>query len=367
MVLSVCRRISTSSRRSASSSARVPQATVPSGSSRFMHRRRDVRVGQAELAPGRERLQRRSTASWPRRSRFGRAVAGAEEHAGEAAQPVALAQPVAERPMALAAPPASPRSPRRSRRRGRRRGSGPRAARRARAAADPPRSAGRARTAPPPRDGRRPTSARAAAAGANRSTASASPAASAWCASRAGSGAPAGGAASAASAARCSAARRCGAQRLLDRHPRQLVAEGDAVGRRRSACPSRGTRRGRRARPRRPAPRAARARRAAGTRRPRPAAPRAVALRRAARARTASRTVGGISPIAAGQHLGEEERVARRAAVELVGVDAVRLGELRDGVAARAAAARSARSPAPWPARRARPAAGGAASSSSSR
>ena len=36
--------------------------------------------------------------------------------------------------------------------------------------------------------------------------------------------------------------------------------------------------------------------------------------------------------VAAREHLGEEERVARRAAVELVGVDAVRLGELRDGV-----------------------------------
>ena len=38
MVLSACRRISTSSRRSASSSARAPHATVPSASSRFMHR-----------------------------------------------------------------------------------------------------------------------------------------------------------------------------------------------------------------------------------------------------------------------------------------------------------------------------------------
>ena len=64
--------------------------------------------------------------------------------------------------------------------------------------------------------------------------------------------------------------------------------------------------------------------------------------------------------IAAGEHLGEEERVARRAAVELVGVDAVRLGELRDGVGRqpRELAARDAARP--WPALRARPAAGGA-------
>jgi hypothetical protein len=48
------------------------------------------------------------------------------------------------------------------------------------------------------------------------------------------------------------------------------------------------------------------------------------------RARTASRTVG--LAVAAGEDLGQEERVARRAAVELVGVDAVRLGELCDGV-----------------------------------
>ena len=117
---------------------------------------RDVRVGQPELASGPERFQR-GHGFVAEALRFGRAVAGTEEHHRQAAQPVALAQPVAQRSMALAAPPASPRSPRRSRRRGRRRGSGPRGARRAPAPGGPPRSAERARTEPPPRDARRPS------------------------------------------------------------------------------------------------------------------------------------------------------------------------------------------------------------------
>ena len=48
------------------------------------------------------------------------------------------------------------------------------------------------------------------------------------------------------------------------------------------------------------------------------------------RASTASLTVSGISSAPGGQHLDDEERVAVSLAVELVRVDAVRLGQLRD-------------------------------------
>ena len=61
--------------------------------------------------------------------------------------------------------------------------------------------------------------------------------------------------------------------------------------------------------------------------------PWAAAPSRLARPSTASRTVGGTVRAAAGQHLGDEERVARRLDVKLLGIDAVRDGELLDGAA----------------------------------
>ena len=303
---------------------------MPSASSRFMHRRRDVRVGQAELAPAARALRARSPPPGPMRVGLGQAVAGAEEDAREPAQPIALASAGRRAPGGRRAPRciASMASSQSSARKAERKRPSSRSTLPARAAGRHAKRSARAYCAAAWRCA--PTdSARAAAAGAKRSTASASPAASAWWASRAGSGAPAGGAASAASAARCSAARRWGASdssiamrasswrkatpsAVGGQHARAeaLLEAGELVlGRQRLEQPELGLRLGH------------------GD---------GAQQRRGRRAQARGAGEDGVADrrrdlaIAAGQHLGEEERVARRAAVELVGVDAVGLGELRD-------------------------------------
>ena len=291
--------------------------------------RRDVRVGQPELASGRERLQR-GDGFLAEALRFSRAVPGAEEHDRQAAHPVALTQPVAQRSMAPqrllhrldrlvavvgeegAAEAALEEHDAFLRRQIHRKAQGTRVlSRRLAMGADRVRARGGL--------GREPQHGARVTGGLGvvrepRGLRSAD--------RRRGErrqGGP---------VQRRPAVRR---QRLLDRHPRQLVAEGDAVGRRgqhpraealveagelvlagqRVEQPQLrvGLGHGDRAEQRRG--RRAQARGAGQDR---------VADRR--------RDVA----IATGQHLGQEERVARRPAVELPRVDAVRLGELRDGI-----------------------------------
>ena len=331
MVLSACRRISTSSRRS----AELERARAPGdralGVLAVHAQAGDVRVGQAELASGLERLQHGhgllGRAARPRPSdRRGRrapprAGASGRPRAADRRAPDGTASASLHRLDRLVAVVGTEGG----------RGSGPRAARRALAPAGRRRSAARARTGPPPRGGRRPTSARAAAAG--REPQHGGRVAGGLGVVREPRGVGSAGRRRGERRQRGAVQRRPAVrrQRLLDRHPRQLVAEGDAVGRRRQHARAEAlVEAGELASP---ASASSSHSSACGwDTATAPSSAAAVALRRAARASTASRTVGGMSRSPPAEHLGEEERVARRAAVELVGVDAVRLGELRDGV-----------------------------------
>ena len=99
IVLSAWTRISTSSRRSASSSARAPgQRAV--GVLAVHAQAGHVRVGQPELAAAGEPFEHgHGLPAEPLGVRA--AVAGAEEHVRQPAHAVALVQPVAQRPVAL--------------------------------------------------------------------------------------------------------------------------------------------------------------------------------------------------------------------------------------------------------------------------
>ena len=226
----------------------------------------------------------------------------------------------------------SPRAAHGSPRRG-----GPRACTRPRTppgAARAPRAAPRRRSAARGRTGRRPRDARPARRRARRRRARgpaprrASPAPSAWWARRARSGAPAGGAAERAQRQRRGA--RAGAA--------ARSCPGSPAGPARGGRPSRSpwarsipsaTHSSAAVAAPPPARRAAttppgRRRAAAASSAARPAGD-----RRAARASTASRTVGGRPRLAAGQGLGDEERVAAGPAVERGGVERLAGGERR--------------------------------------
>jgi hypothetical protein len=277
IVLRACRRISTSSRCSPSCSARVPQATRALGVLAVHAQGRDVRVGQPELASGPERLQRGhgfpGRAAAPRPSdRPGRRAPPTGAAAG---RPRATGRPALE---GIAAPPH--RLDRLVAVVGQE--GGVEAAlveRDALLARAIPRSAGRARMcAAASRWGAHQVRARGGL-GANRSTAARVTGTSAWwraarapehrwaCAGQRRQRGP---------MQSRPAVRRQG---LLDRHPGELVAEGDTVVRRdQHPEPRHSSKAASSSSP--ASASSSHTPRGAGTRRPRPAAPPPSALRR---------------------------------------------------------------------------------------
>ena len=186
------------------------------------------------------------------------------------------------------------------------------------------------RTAPPPRDAHRGARPARAAARPCASTASSSPACSAWCASLASSGSPAGGDASRRRIAACSARRRCGGIAL------SIASRASSW---RKATPSRSSRS-------MPEPMhgpsasissatirsSSQSSVQAGTTATTSSSRRAAASSEAARASTASRTVARERRLAGCEHLRDVERVPARQLEDRLGVAAVGLGEAPYGV-----------------------------------